>query len=131
MGVDSVRRLSEGSAGCGDLRGAVNPKIPDICHFPGKSGRCCIVRAVPGSAGAPQGHRVPGEAVLERERVYVIIGSYIIAFSTPLYLAPLPGASWTAASAHCGWGGPRGWERSEQGWLTGAPGLPDPGQAQG
>lgn len=88
-----------------------------LLHCAGRAG------AVPGSAGAPQGHRVPGEAVLERERVYVIIGSYIIAFSTPLYLAPLPGASWTAASAHCGWGGPRGWERSEQGWLTGAPGL--------
>lgn len=63
-----------------------------------------------GRAGAPLGHRVPGEAVpaLERERVYVIIGSYIIAFSTPLYLAPLPGASWAAACAQCGWGGPEG-----------------------
>lgn len=57
MGVDSVRRLSEGSAGCGDLRGAVNPKIPDICHFPGKSGRCCIVRAVPGPCRAQPGPR--------------------------------------------------------------------------
>lgn len=66
-----------GMWGCGDLRGAVNPNVTGICCFIGKSGRFCAVRSGscglcrgwPGSARAPLGHRVPGEAdpALERE----------------------------------------------------------------
>lgn len=84
----------------GSQRG-VNPNVTGICYFTGKSGRCSALRsgscgpcrgragAVPGQCRGwpgPLGHRVPGEAVpvLERERVYVIIGSYIMVFSTPL-----------------------------------------------
>lgn len=57
-----------GMWGCADLRGAVNPYVPGICYFIGKSGSCCAVRSGgrglcrgwPGSARAPLGHRVPG-----------------------------------------------------------------------
>lgn len=96
MGVGSVRRVSEGNVRLWGFQRGCKSKCSGYLLLRWEKRvllRCALrqLRAVPGpcwgapgSARAPLGHRVPGEAVLERERVYVIIGSYIMVFSTPL-----------------------------------------------